>query len=429
MIYFILGSHPELSIAEMKAVLGSAYRPMFVSDSVVVIEPIDWNLGELQDRLAGIVKVGRIAGELAVWNKSEATDLIASLASGAAGKNKISFGLSVYEVGNKKTTRFLERDLDQLGLEVKKRLKETGRPVRYVKGKEPRLSSAIVETNGLLESGGEFVLLATTNKILIGQTEAIQNFKAWSDRDYGRPERDAKSGMLPPKLARMMINLGGIDPRGATLLDPFCGSGTVLMEGALMGFDTLIGSDISPKAVADTKTNMTWLVDRFNLTPPNLRLFVSDAASSPLLFKEPARMTGIPVRTGTGGRSDGGLGVVTNVVDLLVTEVFLGNPRVKTLDQAETRRLESELIPLFRDSFKALATLLKPTARAVVAFPAYKTTPLRSASPSFEGQESGDWHRLPLQPLLESLGYKVLDTHLYYRENQLVARDIYVLTR
>ncbi len=140
-------------------------------------------------------------------------------------------------------------------------------------------------------------------------------------------------------------------------------------------------------------------------------------------------MTGIPVRTGTGGRSDGGLGVVTNVVDLLVTEVFLGNPRVKTLDQAETRRLESELIPLFRDSFKALATLLKPTARAVVAFPAYKTTPLRSASPSFEGQESGDWHRLPLQPLLESLGYKVLDTHLYYRENQLVARDIYVLTR
>jgi len=424
MIYFILGSHPELSVAEIQAVLGEMYRPVFVSDSVVVIEPIDcetkraecrasarafpseakqtrasldWNLGDLQDRLAGIVKIGRIAGELSSWNKTEAADLIASLASGAAGKNKISFGLSVYDLGDKKTTRFLERDLDQLGLEIKKRLKETGRPIRYVKGKEPRLSSAIVETNGLLESGGEFVVLVHQDGLYIGQTDAIQNFKAWSDRDYGRPERDAKSGMLPPKLARMMINLGGIDPRGATLLDPFCGSGTVLMEGVLMGFDALIGSDISTKAIADTKTNITWLVDRFNLTAPTLDLFVSAAKDTPLLFKE-------------------GSGVVTSFVDLLVTEVFLGNPRVKTLDQAEARRLESELIPLFRDSFTALATLLKPTARAVVAFPAYKA-------------KDGTWYRLPLTSLLEGLGYKILDNHHYYRENQLVARDIYILSR
>ncbi|MCR4314173.1 MAG: hypothetical protein NUV84_02925, partial [Candidatus Uhrbacteria bacterium] len=158
MTFFILGSHPELSIAELKAVLRREYRPVFVSESVVVIEPVDRNLSDLQERLAGIVKVGRVAGELKVWNKIEAADLVASLASNAAGKNKISFGLSVYDLGNKKTTRFLERDLDQLGLEVKKRLKETERPVRYVKGKEPRLSSAIVETNGLLESGGEYVL-------------------------------------------------------------------------------------------------------------------------------------------------------------------------------------------------------------------------------------------------------------------------------
>jgi tRNA G10 N-methylase Trm11 len=394
MLFFILGSHPELSIAELKAVLGSEYRSIFVSESVVVIEPIDWNLGELQERLAGIVKVGRVAGELITWNKSEAADLIASLASTAAGKNKISFGLSTYDVGDKKTTRFLERDLDQLGLEVKKRLKDTGRPVRYVKGKEPRLSSAIVETNGLLESGGEFVLLSTEGKILIGQTEAIQNFKAWSDRDYGRPSRDAKSGMLPPKLARMMINLAGIDPRGTTLLDPFCGSGTVLMEGALMGCTELIGSDISEKAVADTKKNMNWLITEFGFTPPTINLFVSPAANTPLLFKE-------------------GLGVVS--IDLLITEVFLGNPRMKTLDQQEARQLESDLLPIFRNSFESLASLLKPTSRAVVAFPAYKS-------------KDGTWRRLPLKPLLEKLGYKVIDTHLYFRNDQLVARDIYVLT-
>ena len=404
MIYFILGSHPELSIAELKAVLGSEYRPVFVSESVVVIEPIDRSLDKLQERLAGIVKVGRVAGELKAWNKIEAADLVASLASSAVGKNKISFGLSVYDLGDKKTTRLLERDLDQLGLEVKKRLKEThlrqgfggqvGRPVRYVKGKEPRLSSAIVETNGLLESGGEYVLLVCENNILIGQTEAIQNFKAWSSRDYGRPARDAKSGMLPPKLARMMINLAGIDPSGATLLDPFCGSGTVLMEAALMGCAELIGSDISEKAIADTKKNMNWLVAAFGLTPPKINLLISPAANTPLLLKE-------------------GSGVVS--IDLLVTEVFLGNPRFKAVDDRESRQLESELMPVFRDSFESLATLLKPTSRAVVAFPSYKT-------------KNGNWHRLALKPLLENLGYKVVDNYLYFREDQLVARDIYILS-
>ena len=390
MIFFILGSQPELSLAELKAVLGSAYTPIFVSDSVAVLEALDQNLGVLQERLAGIVKVGHIAGELPTWNTSDAADLIASLARDAAGKNKISFGLSVYDVGDKKLTRFLERDLDQLGLEVKKRLKETGRPVRYVKGKEPRLSSAIVETNGLLESGGEFVLFATGEKILIGQTQAIQNFKAWSDRDFGRPARDARNGMLPPKLARMMINLAGIDPRGATLLDPFCGSGTVLMEAALMGCETIIGSDISPRAVGDTTRNMKWLAQYFTFTPPNFSLHTAAAVELPSIHPTP--------------------------VDLLITEVFLGNPRVKTIDANEARRIESELLPLFRDSFESLAMLLRPDSRAVVAFPAYK-------------KADGAWHRLPLKSLLESISYRVLDTHLYARENQFVARDIYVLTR
>ena len=113
-------------------------------------------------------------------------------------------------------------------------------------------------------------------------------------------------------------------------------------------------------------------------------------------------------------------------IDLLVTEVFLGNPRFKAVDDRESRQLESELMPVFGESFESLASLLKPTSRAVVAFPAYKSTRRR---PTGYEQEDGDWHRLPLKPLLEKLGYKVLDTYLYYREDQLVARDIYVLTR
>lgn len=399
MVYFILGSHPELSVAELKAVLGEVYSPVFISESVVAIEALDHRLDELQERLAGVVKIGHVLGEQAIWQADEVADLIALFAATAGGKMKISFGLSVYDAGDAKSTRLLERELDQLGLEIKKRLKQAGRPVRYVKGKSPRLSSAIVETNGLLESGGEFVLLAAPDRIAIGQTETIQNFKAWSSRDYGRPARDAKAGMLPPKLARLMINLSGIDPYGATLLDPFCGSGTVLMEGALMGCTQLIGSDLSEKAVANTQTNMSWLTDRFELAQVQLSLYVSRAAELTSTLPLPK------------GETEG----VAGLVDLLVTEVYLGSPRTSAVDSQEAHRLEAELLPLYHDSFAALKTLLKPDGRAVVAFPAYKT------------KEDG-WHRLPLKSLLEDLGYDILDNHLYSRAGQLVARDIYVLS-
>lgn len=389
MIYFILGSHPDLSLTEIKAVLGSDYQPIFKSKTVLLNKDVSTDLTTLQERLAGTIKIGRIVKETTVWNKEEVTEYLSDLAREAKGKNKISFGLSVYDLDDTKATKIFERNLDAIGLEIKKRLKETERPIRYVKGKEPQLSSAIIETNGVLSSGGEFVFFLSTRGIFIGQTQSIQDFKAWSHRDFGRPARDAKAGMLPPKLARMMINLGGIDPKGKIVLDPFCGSGTVLMEAALMGATEIIGSDISGKATADTATNMKWLAENFDYVPPSQSIYTIPAAELPSLFQ--------------------------NQVDLLVTEVFLGNPRTRTIDAQEGKRLEQELLPLFEDAFRVLKTLMKPEAKAVVAFPAFK-------------QKDGTWYRLPLRSLLPKLGYTAHENFLYFRDNQFVARDIYVLT-
>jgi tRNA (guanine10-N2)-dimethyltransferase len=46
---------------------------------------------------------------------------------------------------------------------------------------------------------------------------------------------------LNPKLARLMLNLAGLK-RGDTVLDPFCGSGSILIEARLMGMGA-IGTD------------------------------------------------------------------------------------------------------------------------------------------------------------------------------------------
>lgn len=57
----------------------------------------------------------------------------------------------------------------------------------------------------------------------------------------------AYKGKFYPQLAKSLLNIANIEP-GATVLDPFCGSGTVLLEGYLNGFATF-GCDMHPLAV------------------------------------------------------------------------------------------------------------------------------------------------------------------------------------
>jgi tRNA (guanine10-N2)-dimethyltransferase len=389
MQFFLLGSQPKLSLAELDVVTKGRLSPVFQSESILVTEPTGEPSDLLMQRLGGLIKVGHIIGEVDGYQQDEMADLIAGFAMNASGKEKIRFGISVYSADGSSVKKVV-RDIHRLGVAVKKRLKETGRPVRYVQSKEPTLSSVIVTTNGLLESGGEFVLLVTKNKILVGQTDVVQDFKAWSARDYGRPGRDAKSGMLPPKLARMMINVTGVDPEGASIMDPFCGSGTVLNEAYMMGFKTLVGNDLSEKATADTTKNLTWLMSEFDLEPPKFFVFTGPAAEVPSVYDKK--------------------------VDAIVTEVYLGKPRRRALDLYEAKRSSQELMPLYDESFTALKETLKPGGTAVVAFPAFK---LRDDT----------WYRLPIKKMLKQIGYKDIQSLWYAREDQFVARDLYVFTR
>jgi tRNA (guanine10-N2)-dimethyltransferase len=62
---------------------------------------------------------------------------------------------------------------------------------------------------------------------------------------------------LHPRLARTLVNLSRIK-EGQTLLDPFCGTGGVLIEAALIGSKT-IGSDIDERMVRGAKENLSSL--------------------------------------------------------------------------------------------------------------------------------------------------------------------------
>jgi tRNA (guanine10-N2)-dimethyltransferase len=61
---------------------------------------------------------------------------------------------------------------------------------------------------------------------------------------------------LHPKYARALVNLGRIQP-GDIILDPFCGTGGILIEAGLIGIE-VIGSDISENMVEGCKKNLEW---------------------------------------------------------------------------------------------------------------------------------------------------------------------------
>ena len=59
---------------------------------------------------------------------------------------------------------------------------------------------------------------------------------------------------LHPRFARALVNLTGVH-RGETVLDPFCGTGGIVLEAALLGMKA-IGSDIDPLMVDGCRRNL-----------------------------------------------------------------------------------------------------------------------------------------------------------------------------
>lgn len=76
----------------------------------------------------------------------------------------------------------------------------------------------------------------------------------------------AYKGKFYPQLAKCLFNIGGVEP-GDVILDPFCGSGTVLLEAFLNGFNSY-GIEMNPCAVmiAKAKTELpaqdSYMIDR-----------------------------------------------------------------------------------------------------------------------------------------------------------------------
>src|SRR5579863_3827949 len=235
----VLGRQPALGLAELESLYGpEVLKPL--DRAVLLTLPAD----KIEfKRLGGTVKTARILTKLpdsnwakaSIYLKKNVPNHLAHLEAG-----KLTLGLSVYGLD------VTLNDINKLGLELKKIVKNSGRACRVVPNKSPALNSAQVLHNKLTHRGGwELVLVADGKDIWLAQTMFVQDIGAYAARDQARPKRDARVGMLPPKLAQILINLA-VGPmvsdkpfRPIRVLDPFCGTGVVLQEALLMGYSVL----------------------------------------------------------------------------------------------------------------------------------------------------------------------------------------------
>lgn len=113
--------------------------------------------------------------------------------------------------------------------------------------------SGLSQMNYLANRLGGLVEVHDTSGKLVWRHSA----KEWFKRDRTKPYSDRRKGLLPPKVARMLINLalGQADPEGKTFLDPFCGSGTLLIEAGVLKMK-LIGNDLDNEQLSGAKRNL-----------------------------------------------------------------------------------------------------------------------------------------------------------------------------
>jgi tRNA G10 N-methylase Trm11 len=403
--FVVLGNNPALSLAELSAVLGhDIIMNSRVSSQIAVVER-DFDAAGVMRKLGGTIKIGRILSELSACSVESLTnfmvDFLKESRSGLIGR--ATFGYSSYALHP--SARLPVKALDRLGMAVKKHLVDDGLPIRWVKAQEgTALSSVVVSKNRLVEEGAEFIVLADKDRCLLGVTEAVQPFEEFSAADYGRPGRDTVQGMLPPKVARMMVNLTG-SPCGK-LLDPFCGSGTVLTEALQTGWKDVVGSDKNPAAIEDTAKNIAWFRER-KLIPPDAKsdCFVSDSRN-------------------IAGK------IAAMSVAAVITEPYLGPPRRGREKRGELQRTLDGLSGLYAESLSAWRRLLKPGAVVVMALPVYVLGEERHTV-SLDFTKLG-YEKEPLLPaqVISKLAIKP-GKHggiVYGRPGQLVLREIVKLT-
>jgi tRNA G10 N-methylase Trm11 len=385
----ILGRQPALGLAELESLYGADKLQPAGSNAVILdIDPdkVDFK------RLGGSIKLSALLHrfETTDWSKLEQQlrkTVSQHLQYFPEGKFKLGLSAYGFPVSAAK--------INASALSLKKIIRNDGRSVRVVPNKEPALNSAQILHNGLTTpTGWELVLIRDGATTLLARTVQEQDIDAYAARDQGRPKRDARVGMLPPKLAQTIVNLAVGDRQPSGVLDPFCGTGVVLQEALLMGYE-VHGSDIEPRMIDYSRKNMEWLRETTGYTGELASLEAGDATA----------------HEWTAG------------IDTVACEGYLGQPFNTLPSPEKLEQVRSGCSLILKKFLQNIGPQLPAGARLCLAVPAWQ-------------QKPGRFLHLPTLDHLDDMGYNRLsfkhvrnEDLIYARADQIVARELLVLVK
>ncbi len=318
--YFFLGNTPQLSLLELKSLFPTPLT--LVTPTIAVSTQVADNLA--LNRLGGTRKV---ATTIATVPRNQVIPALTAYLQSQEGKNVA-------------VTDYAELSLQSSDLlQVKKSVQ---RPLRFVSLDTLEHELIMLSHQHVLEVN----LLPSGNLVDLAATTWIFDAEDWVTRDRAKPYRDIKRGMLPPKLARILVNLGAQGRGGLSLTDPFCGTGTILAEALLSGCPSVYGTDTFGPAVRGAQANLDWLCSHYNLESKIYKLYLADATH---------------------------LDTVVPQADLVVTEPYMG-PLLRDSSPLPLEKIQDVargLDKLYRGCFRSWARVLPAGGKVVMTIPLF----------------------------------------------------------
>jgi tRNA G10 N-methylase Trm11 len=371
---FVLGSNWLLSIAELLVYIqdrgldGTLVDHSRNAAIVDIKQRLEQDqIIDMQSALGGAYKIGKI-----IWEYDIDIPLRAYPAKRAASKEdlkeinkcpwlkivwpkikgkKIRFGVSTYPIFDGRFPLNFRRFTRSMNDQIKKLLVENGaRRADYFAYDEPdrrvekRLNIALwpktIARNSLLSPpNAEVLAIFSEKKLYIARTNVVYDSMLQQYRDESRPFVSAEIS-TSPKICRTLLNLAGARP-GDKVLDPFCGTGTLLMEAAILGMKC-IGVDIDADQVQGARANLKWLGKDLG-EKLEYDIFIGDSRELSSLIKKQ--------------------------VDAVAFEPLLGPIYKKPPLAEEAEKTIKELTNLYRQVLIEISKVLRPDGRVAMTIP------------------------------------------------------------
>jgi tRNA G10 N-methylase Trm11 len=404
-----LGTFPALSATEIAYLLPQEKLACIHPELLTVTLPSDRALA-LMEQAAGIVRVIQIMNHPVSYSTLEGK-IIEYLQQAMNNGHKCNLGLSYFPLPGANNTL----DLAALAYRIKSALSQ-GLSLRYLLPAEGKyqLSAATVINNELTTSQGNLelcIIQTQAEHYILGTTTAIQDINWFSKRDIGRPERLRAQGMIPTKLARCMVNIamGDRTHDENLVLDPFCGSGTIIQEALLRGYDAL-GSDIDKQSLSACEHNLDWLARQPETTV--LRQPLTEKFS--LLTLDATKLTSV---------------ISPASLDAIITEGYLGPLFSEPPSSSELQHLVTNLTKLYRSFFAESFSVLKPSGTLVITLPYWAQSHTSLYLNLIDDIMKIGYTNLAFSDIIRDTNLTQRGSYLYTRSDHVVGRELIILEK